>query len=271
MSDTTGTTDPTDPMQAAIDAINNASGSTGTTAGKPVNPKPKVPIGGNYARAQVTNQNTPGLRQADLVPDPEANVLGVRPGYFEGDDWSILQGKSPEDVAQIQVLLVNAGLLSNDIPIGAWEQKSATAFRKVLELANRTGVDWGTALLNYASTPTLKDLTGGSTRAPLTVRLSNPDDLKSVFKQAAYNQLGGKGFVDDAQTQRFVDTYHEQESKAQRAAYNAAGSGGTVTDAPQADTAALDQLKTEDPAAYQASQFATYGRQIRDLLSGSGA
>lgn len=226
----------------------------------------KAPIGG--AASPDVRQGTPGLRTGDQVYDPETGTLRVSPGYFEGDEW-MFAGKPPEDVADVQMMLIKAGLLSEDIPIGAWDERSAKAFAKILETANRTGVDWGTALMQYADKPTLKDLMGGSGRAPLTVRLSNPDDLKEAFRQVAYNTLGGK-FVDDQQAQHFVDAYHQMEASYQRAAYSSAASGGTVTEAPQADTAALEQLKAEDPAGYQAAQFANYGRLLRDTLMGGG-
>jgi hypothetical protein len=226
------------------------------------------PIGG--VGADSVQQGTPGLRTGDMVGDLEAGVLGVAPGYFDGDEWMFVD-KSPEDIANIQVLLVQAGLLSDDIPIGAWDARSATAFRKILEVANRTGTDWSTALLGYADKPTLGDLLGkGSTRAPFVARLSNPDDLKEVFKQAAYNRLGGKGFVDDEQLQRFVDTYQEQEMRAQRAAYNAAPSGGTVTEAPAADVEAEAALKEADPAGFKAAGFARYASVLESLIGGTG-
>lgn len=212
---------------------------------------------------------TPGYRVRHNAPTSTGSAYSS-PLYYEGDEWMFTRnGASPEDVANIQVLLVQAGLLTDEIGIGAWEQKSAAAFRKVLEIANRAGTDWATALQDLADKPSLADMLGGggSTRAPFSPRVSNPDDLREVFKQTAYNVLGGK-FTDDEQLQRFVDTYQQQEINAQRAAYDTAAAGGTTVEQPQADTAALEQLKSDDPAAYGAAQFANYGRMIRDMLTG---
>lgn len=94
--------------------------------------------------------------------------------------------------------------------------------------------------------------------------MSNPDDLKEVFRQAAYNTLGGRGFVDDAQIDQFVKAYQEQEIKAQRAAYD----GGQVTDPPSASTMAEESVEAADPEGAEASRFAGYVGVLENLIGG---
>lgn len=198
--------------------------------------------------------------------DIEAGVSFVAADYFDGDEWAP-QGWGPERMAELQLAMHKAGLLSDSVHIGEWLEESANAFKNVLEFANRTGVSWEDALGRMASSPTLKSLKGsGPTRAPFAARLSNPEDLREVFKQSAYGLLGGKGFIDDTQLDQMVSAYHQIETSSQRSAYDAAGAGGAATEAPRPDTFAEGQLEELDPEGVKAGRMASYVGALEGLL-----
>lgn len=196
--------------------------------------------------------------------DIEAGVSFSMSNYFVGDEWAP-QGWGPAQIADLQEAMVAAGLLSGDYNAGVWMDESANAFKKLLAHANRSGVGYEEALMQLASSNT-KNLrgSGGGGRAPFQARLSNPDDLKEVFKQSAYNLLGGQGFVDEGQLDTMVKAYQEHEVKAQRAAYG----GGTVVDPPSAQTFAKEQIEEIDPAGAEATRFAGYTSVLERLIGG---
>ncbi len=257
------TDSPTRPTSSGSSTSTDANRAPGRT--KTATPT-RNPIGGYGASAPNVQQGTPGLRQENMAYDPETGTLGVAAGYYEGDEWMFISnGASPEEIASIQAMMVQANLLSGEVPLGVWDDRSAKAFTKILEVANRSGVDWSTALMGYADKMSIAGMkSGGSGRAPLQVRLSNPDDLREVFKQAAYNRMGGK-FASPDQEQAFIDAFHAAESGYQHAAYN---QGGTVVEPPSADTMAEQTLKETDAAGVEAGGYAGYARQWRDMLMG---
>lgn len=263
-------------MADADDYIDQLDAPVAQSGGssKPKRPPAKSPyLGGSGPVGGINQRPGAGTRQQDVVYDVEAGTVGIAPRYREDDQWMFLRnGARPDTIASVNTLLMKAGLISGEIPLGSWLDKSAKAFSQVLAYANRTGMTWDAALQELAADGEASGVGasrrggggGGATRAAFQPRLSNPDDLKEVFKQAAYNTLGGRGFVDDAQLEGFVRSYQEKEIASQRAAF----SGAKVVDAPQADTAALAQLKETDPDGYQATQFANYGKLLEGLIGG---
>lgn len=197
--------------------------------------------------------------------DVEAGVAFTVSNYFDGDEWAP-QGWGPNAIADLQAGMVAAGLLTGHYNAGVWMDESANALKKVLAHANRTGTDMWTAIAELASSNTDKHPgPGGAGRAPFQARLSNPDDLKNVFKQGAYNLLGGGGFLDDSQLDAMVKAYQEQEVKAQRAAYG----GGTTVDAPSPQTFAEEQIEQADPKGAEAARFAGFVGVLENLMGGA--
>ena len=221
------------------------------------------PLGGVSAVTQGDlNARNPNVQMGF---DIEAGVSFSMSNYFVGDEWAP-QSWGPAQIADLQEAMVAAGLLSGDYNAGVWMDESANAFKKLLAQANRMGTGYEDALVALASSNTknLRGSGGGGGRAPFQARLSNPDDLKEVFKQSAYNLLGGKGFVDEGQLDTMVKAYQEHEVRAQRAAYG----GGTVVEQPSAQTFAKEQIEEIDPAGAEATRFAGYTSVLERLIGG---
>lgn len=248
--------------------------------------RPSAPSGGSRNRASgelpfdqrsyaVGDLNTrfgEGFRTQDVVYDVEAGVVAVAQRYRAGDEWQFMS-KSPREIASIQQVMSSAGLLSGDFPLGVWDTKSANAMQKVLQHANRTGLTWQAALDQLASGMAATKAArgggggrgGGSGGRAFAPRLSNPDDLKSIFRQASYSMLGAKSFVDDATLDRMVSAYHQEEIRAQRAAF----SGQQTVEAPSPDTFAEQQIEEADPLGAQAARMARYTNVLDSLIGGA--
>lgn len=202
------------------------------------------------------------------VPSNEPGVpFYVQPRYYEGDETDMFVGLSPEAVAVLQSKMVSAGLLTGKYNVGTWTQDSAKAFQQVLGYANQRGVSWQDALDEYEASGQAFAAAHPAKGPVFTARLSNPDDVKEVLRQASYNLLGGK-FIDPAQEDAFVGSFNQMELNSQRAAFDAqTGGGGTVVDAPSAATAAETEVKTLDPAGARAKLFDDYGTVFGNLLN----
>lgn len=224
----------------------------------------------SYAVGDLNTRFGEGYRQQDVVYDIEAGVAAVAPRFREGDEWQFM-GRSPREIASIQRMLDAAGLLTGTFSLGVWDAKTAGAMKKVLAHANRSGLTWQAALDQLASGgAALKAQRrgggggGGGGRA-FVPRLSNPDDLKSIFKQASYTLLGAKSFIDDATLDRMVSAYHQEEIRAQRAAF----SGQQTVEAPSPDTFAEQRIEETDPLGAQAARMARYTNVLDSLIGGA--
>ena len=206
-------------------------------------------------------REAPSAEFGDAFPGFDPYAKGIAPRYTEADlDW--LNGLSPEYLAQIQWGLKNAGLIKT-FRAGEWTGDEEDAMARIFAYANRQGLLWEDALVEFANNPEIgaKAAGGGSGRAAFTARLSNPDDLKKAFKQSLYDAQGGL-FMDDAAVQRMVDAYQQIEYGAQRAAYDNAD----VVEPPTAQTFAAEEAKKADAAGVEAAGFADYGQIFEELI-----
>ena len=167
---------------------------------------------------------------------------GNRPLYWTDDEWQPSRW-SPERIATLQRDLASAGLIGkNDrITFGIWDPKSAAAYRELLGYANSVGMPADRALDLYASTP---EMDGGQQRQPLMTRLSNPADLRSIFKEAATKYAGE---APDDEIEKMVAAYQAQEASVQQTAYGMDETGGTITEQASPDAFAEDYLRRTKP------------------------
>jgi hypothetical protein len=234
------------------------------------------PIGVDFdynADATSTPQRT-GLRQGDIITEAAmgGSVL-VRPAYFE-DDLLQFGGYGEEWVSMTQQQLIAAGLLPEGASFskGIWDTTSQSAFANVLAYANLRGITWEQAMADYVAmgADRLARIKGPGAQGPkFTPRLSNPEDLKKLFRQVATQNLGGK-FVDDAQMESMVAAYQQIELSSQRQQFSAQVGGGQSTDTEQPDTYAERALEELDPAGTQATKFSSYVGVLEQLLGAGG-
>lgn len=185
----------------------------------------------------------------------------------------------PVEKRRLQNQLVNAGILQKDYRSGVWDEATQEAFGSLLALANQSGNDWETELVNYAKsqpmewdakTGTMKrKAPGGGTlaqRQKLVINHTNPNDLSLLANETAQKRLGRKLSQDELQ--KFVTSYQSMEGEYQRAADAASEAGGTVTAPMQADTAADLAAQNADPVAYATRGILPAMDAINDLLKG---
>lgn len=142
----------------------------------------------------------------------ESQTFKQPPRYWTGDEWKPASW-SPNDIAELQSALVQVGLIGPDdsLSLGVFDRLTKDAYRKLLETANATGVTWTEALARYAQAP----VTGETDE--LQVQLTNPEDLRRVFKEAAFSVSATQ--FDPGQIDAMVAAYHEKEREYQEAKF----------------------------------------------------
>ncbi|MDP9389132.1 MAG: hypothetical protein M3Q48_14735 [Actinomycetota bacterium] len=212
----------------------------------------------------------PGQR----VPVPRQRTFGpsryqtppVEPRYHEGHDY-LPATLSVEDRAALQRAMLAAGVYDrNDrVRIGLWDDTSRQAYRRVLELANASGMDVGGALNAWARMPPAEDTV---MRKPLTVRVANPADLRQVMRTASRRTMGR--YASDEETEAFVSAFQAAQAQAQRAEYALDETGGVVTAPPDPATFAEQRIRELYPAEAFAADLADTGAEFFDLLDSIG-
>ncbi|RMH74599.1 MAG: hypothetical protein D6683_12520 [Actinomyces sp.] len=213
----------------------------------------------------------PPAETGTLVPD-RAEQLAAQPRspYLEGDEYRLFSTIAAESIAQIQAALVEGGFLRDtDIrAFGTWGVDEARAMREILTVANRTGHPWQNIVMSAVNTrrqAALGTSGGGGGGLPVTIRLSDPEDLKATFRQVAIRRTGGV-FVDEATLDDMVREYQKREAEFQRSAR----AGGTVTDPPSPSAFAAAQIDAADPGGAAANRFAQMADVMTRLVSGGG-
>jgi hypothetical protein len=208
--------------------------------------------------ALVTNEPKP-------LGVPRNYVAGdVPPTFFDGDEWAPAT-LSPGQVARLQDILAGIGLLT-EYRRGYWDPNSQKAYREVLEYANGAGItDEMEAIRRIAETGALGGkIGGGRTRAPLTVRKSNPLDIKSAADAVAQNVLG-RGLTNDELPQ-IIAAIQQMETSVQTQAYNMDETGGTVTEAPSLAAFVEQKLRIQNPGEAQDMDVSGQVNNLMDIF-----
>lgn len=145
------------------------------------------------------------------------------PLYVSGDEWKQLPTDGAE-LADLQHKLIAAGYMTDDnIVFGSPDAKTASAMAQLLGSSNATGKVWQTTLAARLTMAGQQPQAGKKPLqgAPLTIQLTNPDDIKAVIQSGA-NQIFGK-YLDPAEVDKFVSAYQGQEAAYQTAQQSAAG------------------------------------------------
>jgi hypothetical protein len=220
------------------DIIDALGSGFGTVPSGSVSPSSRQAIGveGTQTLDPLTGKQTGyyGFKGWENVPygrQEYPKATQVQPRYFSGDE-DMINAMSPEQLADVQYNLYLSGQLGKNYTPGVVDSQTRSAFRDVLGVANRESTDWVTAIktLKAAQVP------GGDLP---TFRLSNPDDLKTVFRRAAQEMLGRT--LSDEDMKDLVDTFQQRELRFQKQA----AAGGTVTEGPQVETFAEKQLTSK--------------------------
>lgn len=186
-------------------------------------------VGGFVAPVLKSSSGTQYLGGAETVPahnefdtTPSGGRIAVQtPGYVKGDQIKLLPHNT-EDLITLQKALVQAGYVSDTdaqrMVLGSPDQITTGAFSKLLATANFMGSDWrsalGSRLALAAQAPPQQQL---QKIPPLTISVTNPDDIKAVAQNAA-KTLNGT-YMDDGQLNSFIQAYQAQERAYQTQQY----------------------------------------------------
>lgn len=220
------------------------------------------PVRPNSARVFGANVRLPGQTQT---------MVNVPPRYYKGDEFSP-SSLAAEDRARLQLAMRQSGLYTKNerFQLGVWDATTRGAYKRLLEYANGAGLDWQAALREFGAAQAENgDTTGGSNRAPLSVKVSNPQDLRRAFDAGALAALGHS--LDPGEIDKWVAAYQQAERTEQTQEYNAAESGGTVTAAPTMESFVEDRAKVADPeGAFRQNAIGVFG-ELGQILGGGAS
>lgn len=208
---------------------------------------------------------------------PHAFRIGTAPDDIMSmlDAVKFFYGINPAARAVIQGALVNKGFITrrgwnnfqepDEISGRAWEtalMRAVKTDKTIWEVLGGKSADDFFSQADKTLNAAFKSIGGsrgggGSRRAPLQIRYTNPEDLKAAARATAQDTIGyvpDDGFLDD-----FVKLYHGMEAGAQRKAYN----GGNYTDPGNPQVRAAKELK--DQHKTEAEGFAIV-KQFENLL-----
>jgi hypothetical protein len=219
--------------------------------------------------APVTASTLPGEIGAEDVFDfgiRKSYAGGVNPNYkglekqtgyatsntstpyaYTSEDWQTILQYSPAKVISIQKQLMKAfpgftpGLLGDKT-----DPKTIKYFKLALGRINSLSVEENSPLRGAKLDSQLNSLTkipaaaasSGSANLP-SYQLSNPADLKAVFKKAAQDSIGQN--LGEGDLNRLVESYQAQQLQYQKSV----STGGTTVQAPNAETFARNSIEKD--------------------------
>lgn len=219
---------------------------------------PPVDKYGNPWAAQIGNPNE---SYVPLHGRETSNYHTVQPTFYEGDQYRPAT-LGPAGIADLQRAMIAAGLIdASDIQLGVWDGASIQGYEKLLGYANMTGLTSATAAL--AQWSSLHDKYGASAK-PLTVQLSNPDELRQVFRAAVIGELG-QGW-DSGKIDAMVASYQQTERDYAARAQQVNQAGGEITAPPSPEAYAKAQAMAQDPTGVAAHDYLEFVNQFHQLV-----
>jgi hypothetical protein len=202
---------------------------------------------------------------------PSSSVFGNpnQPYLWQNDDWQLLLYTPRDQVTNIQALLVKAfpgfrpGIVGDKT-----DSRTIAQFKKALARANQMQADPNSPLRGADIQKTLAYLAENPAAATKTyrntvsVRLTNPDDLKIVFQKASQQTLGRS--LSDQELAKLAESYNSLEKSYQ---YKAV-SGGTTTAPPDVTTYGIEQAKKAAPMEAKAVEYTNYIDALSKMMGG---
>jgi len=194
-----------------------------------------------------------GSQAPDIFNQPAKTF---EPLYFAGDDENILSDMAPEELIQVQGALRSIRFLGSYRP-GLLDQATVTAFNKLLGQANLYGAEWKDTAAFLYQNPSMGSSSGGGSTP--SYKLSNPDDLKLVFNQAARSVVGRE--LDQETIDELVRTFQGNEKKFYQ-------SSGEILEPPSPEALVQTQLETTAPGEVKAKSYGDYVGLLSQLMGG---
>lgn len=203
-----------------------------------------------------------GIYIGPLLVDKDNQISKDHPQKYVPDEaFSIIAsfGTEEERFAFLKSLEAKDFYGSGQVSATGTDSEDLNAVAQLLNVANIMGRTWDVAYYHvltsgkYATTPGRGGGGGG-----VSIRYTNPADVKAVFQESAQRILGRS--VDENTLNQFVDTYREMERQ---------GARGSVQ-APAVSTAAESQIEQQYGAERSAVGFSNLARIMDSLIRGGG-
>jgi hypothetical protein len=202
--------------------------------------------------------NTSGMNTGLPVGQEWANAydLNTDPGFLLNQMPPLLRDKTLK-------ILFDHGQYGGSKMQNGTGPADISAFQDLLRYANVKNLKWTDALNAYQQdVPKKAGLFGGAGKAPAQV--TNPDDLKAVFKKASQDLLGRA--IDDKLADHFVSTFQNQQ--VQQQAQVASKSGGVVVQAPDAGVSAQKMIEQKYGQEVRVQNAANFGNIMDQMIKG---
>lgn len=237
-------------FQRPTDPIGVPRGYLGPGAVRPQTGDPRFTAGGL------------GGFSRELVQQPYTQI-----GSLEIHGWEEAEVKSLQRVFQLLGPPFGFSARQRFIP-GVADPPTTTAWRRLLGFANEKGLSWREAIQKLYDVGLREGVLGGGgaggrRRAPLVVKLSNPDDIKRAAQLVAQKTVG-KDLPENVLS-GIVTDFHAGERSIQTEAYRKAETGGTIREGP--DVSVITEKKAE--AAFPLDAFGVRLRQAFEGLKGA--
>lgn len=198
--------------------------------------------------APTTGPEAAGGYNPDYKPPTKDKFTDPsKPYVYTTDDWQLLLSMSRDQFAQVQNQLtqifpdqfrnVNPG--RRDDPSTIYYFKQALGY--VNNNATTRGKTVAEALPVLARQPFIKYKEPKEPPKLPAYQVTNPNDLKAIFRKTAQDLLGRT--LNDNDLNRMVSSFQQQETAYQKQAY--AGGGKVVQQAPQASTFAATSIQKD--------------------------
>ena len=194
----------------------------------------------------------------------------VPPTFYEGDEYTFVYGMTPAELAALQSQLTAVGLLDPDTYspgfVGGGNDPTLQAIQVVMSYANRAGYRSVTDALRayeeggYGAVGS-QGYQDSQAAARMPAPVSNPDDLKRVFRAAVIDTLG-VGWSEDDINAMVADYQVHERSFNQRAA-----AGEAIEEqVASPETFAVDRAVAADPTAAQGQDFLEVANSLSGML-----
>lgn len=246
------TTPPTTPTTIATQNTIPGAGSADDTAVFPID------ASGANAGGYDPNYKTP---TADKFKDP------AQPYIYTNKDWQMILSMPNDRFTELQGWLTKIfpGQFKNPNPGNKNDPKTIYYAKEAMGLINTNpeirGKQLSDALPLLAKTPIVTSSGGAGKKLP-AYSVTNPADLKAVFKKTAQDLLGHT--LGDGDLNRMVEAYQQKETMYQKAAY--AGGGVNVSQAPNAQTFAQSSLENDFGTEVNTQKLDGIFSSLNDML-----
>lgn len=237
----------------------------------------RAPLGVEPGHTVITGTSTQGRTGTDgrsgmqlgggqMARGGYSTPITQSPRYYEGDQ-DVPGSFSADRIMELQQNLAKTGLLTGNFTLGYYDETTRKAYRRLLEMANRAGID-ADQLLNEMNG--MASTTGGGTWGvdefgnivrtdgpgselpPLVTRTTDPSVLRQVFRRSVIELLG-EGW-DQTQIDGMVAAYNKMEQDRQQQAYDQQLTGGSYVDIPSPEGWIEAQVQEKDPAGAQKAE-----------------